>query len=183
MKLELPIAYVAAVTNLMLSEGDDLVPAQALKLEAEVEPALLEELREGLTARFFEQPGEGAQAIPSVPELAALGWKTEYEKGTLTLDLSETEGLAFEDEKLKFTGVDVKAIEFEPLATGMLSFKANAIVRANEEARGKLTALLKHDVRATFTKLTQKPLAEPKKPKDDMANSQGQLEMGEREAA
>lgn len=167
MKLVLPVAYVAAVTNLMLNVGEDLVPATALKLEAEVDPRFLEELRIGLFGKFFDEPAKEAPAVPSIPELATLVWKTEYEKGTLTLFLGDTQGLAFEDPELRHPGVDVKAIEFEPLATGRLSFRATAIIRADEEGRGKLSALLKHEVRATFSKLTQKPLLEPKKPADD----------------
>lgn len=177
MKLVFPLAYVAAITNLMLSEGDDLVPAQAVKLEAEVHPDLLNELREGLPDVFFDKPaGDKAPAVPRLPELAALTWRTEYEQGRIELDLSDTEGLAFEDREIACQGVDVKAIEFEPLATGMVSIKANAILRGDEEQRGKITALLKHTVRATFSKLTQKPLAEPKRAKDDAANAnQGEL--------
>lgn len=172
MKIVLAVAYVSAVTNLMLSHGEDLVPAIALKLQAEVEPKLLEELRAGLTEKFFEAAVGDAPRVPCIPELAALTWKTEYEKGTLTLGLTETEGLAFKEEELRFTGVDTKAISFEPLATGRLAFECNAIIRADEDGRGKLTALLKHNVKATFSKLTQKPLAEPKKPADDAASTQ-----------
>lgn len=176
MKLVFPLAYVAAVTNLMLAEGEDQVPAQALKIEAEVAPELLNQLRDGLADVFFERPaGDKAPAIPRVPELAALSWRTEYEKGRLELDLEDTEGLAFTDQQLAFQGVDVKAIEFEPLATGMVAIKANAIIRGDEEQRGKVTALLKHTVKATFTKLTQKPLAEPEKPQDDAASRQEPL--------
>lgn len=179
MKLALPIAYIRAVTNLMLNEGEDQVPAIALSIESEVLPAILDELREGLFGKFFDVVSDKAPAVPSIPELSALSWKTEYERGTLKLDLEETEGLAFQDELLEHGGVDVKAITFEPLPTGMLQFKCTAIVRADEEGRGKLTALLKHNVKATFTKLTQKPLAEPKRPKDDAAEDgrQGAFEM------
>lgn len=172
MKIVLAVAYVSAVTNLMLSHGEDLVPAIALKLQAEVDPALLEELRAGLTEKFFEPAVGDAPRVPCIPELAALTWKTEYEKGAILLDLSETDGLAFEEDELKFTSVDTKAITFEPLAKGRLAFECNVIIRADEDGRGKLTALLKHNVKATITKLTQKPLAEPKKPADDAASKQ-----------
>jgi hypothetical protein len=176
MKLILPLAYIPAVPNLMLNEGDDLVPAICVKFEAEVAPEILDELRPGMAAVFFERPaGDKAPAIPKMPELAALGWRTEYEHGRLEIDLSDTDGLAFGDAELACSGVDVKAIEFEPLATGLVAFKANAIIRGDEELRGKITALLKHTVRATFSKLTQKPLAEPEKPKDDAAQRQEPL--------
>lgn len=173
MKLALPDAYVPAVTNLMLNEGDDLVPASCIKLEAELDPKALEELRPGLRDKFFEQGTK--PAIPSIPELAALSWKTEYEKGDLVLDLSETDGLDFKDTELRYAGVDVKAIEFEPLATGLVAFKANAIIRTDEKGRGKLTALVKHNVKATFSKLTQKVIEEEIQETED--DNQGELEI------
>jgi hypothetical protein len=176
MKLVFPLAYVKAVTNLMLSEGDDQVPAQSLTIEAEVVPSTIDELRDKLSEVFFDMvAGDKAPAVPRLPELAALCWRTEYENGRLELDLTDTEGLAFSDQRLEFQGVDVKAIEFEPLATGMVAIKANAIIRGDEDQRGKLTALLKHTVMATFSKLTQKPLMEPEQPKDDAAQRQEPL--------
>lgn len=180
MKLTFPLAYIGAVTNLMLTEGDDQVPAQAIKIEAEVVPALLDQLREGLADVFFEQPaGEKAPAIRKIPEIGSIAWKTEYERGRLELDLSETEGLAFTDERLEFQGVDmdVKSIELSApdLAEGIVAITLNAIVKGDEEQRGKVTALLKHTVKATFSKLTQKALAEPKTAGDDAASAQESL--------
>lgn len=174
MKLVLPLAYIGAVTNLMLSHGTGedatLVPATAVKLEADVDPKILDELREGLRNTFFD---DNKPAVPKIPELEAMAWKTEYEGGTLSFDISDTEDLDFEadDDRLVYLGVDVKAITFEPLATGLVAFKCNAIVRSDEAGRGRLAALLKHNVKATFSKLSQKPLAEPKKPSDDAAPS------------
>lgn len=182
MKLTLIVAHVAAVTNLMLKNGSGeeatLVPAKALTLRAEVEPKMLDELRANLADRFFDQPTEkGAPRVPSIPELdGPIGWKTEYEGATLALDLSELQDLDFEDEHLTLTGVNAKDITFQPLPTGMVDFKVNAIVETDEpEMRGKLDALLKHTVRATFSKLTQKPLIEPEKPGDDAASKQTKL--------
>jgi hypothetical protein len=177
MKLSLPIAQVVAVTPLMLKHGNgedaSLVPATSLTFRGPIEPKQLEELREGLSDRFFEPASGKAPRVPAIPELdGAIGWKTEYEGFTLALDLSELEDLDFEDENLTITGVDAKGISFEPLATGMVDFKINAIVQTDDvELRGKLNALLRHTVRATFSRLTQKPLAEPKKAGDDAATS------------
>lgn len=179
MKLVLAIAEVVAVTNLMLRHGTGedatLVPAKALTFRAKVQPSQLEELREGLADVFFEKT-EKAPRVPSLPEIdGAIGWKTEYESGTLRLDLSNLDDLDFDDEELVLGGVDAKDITFEPLAAGMVDFKVNAIVKSDDpEMRGKLDALLRHTVSAEFSKLTQKPLAEPKKPKDD-ASGQGTL--------
>lgn len=184
MKLSLAIAQVVAVTPLMLKHGSGedatLVPATSLTFRAEVNPEQLVELREGLADKFFEAVAPKAPRVPSIPEIeGAIGWKTEYEDGTLRLDLSELEDLDFEDEEITIGGVDAKGITFEPMAKGMVDFKVNAIVRSDDaELRGKLNALLRHTVRATFSKLTQKPLAEPKKPSDDAADpNQGKLPM------
>lgn len=178
MKLALPLAQVVAVTNLMLRHGSGdeatLVPAKALTFRAEVHPEILDQLREGLTDKFFDAAVGKAPRVPSIPEIETLAWKTEYESGTLALDLTELDDLDFEDEHMTLSGVDAKDITFEPLATGMVAFKVNAIVTTDDaEERGKLDGLLRHTVRATFSKLTQKPLAEPKKPGDDSA--QGDL--------
>lgn len=171
MKLVFPAAFISAVTNLMLKHGSGdgatLVPATALKLKGQVDPKMLNELREGLRDKFFD---DNKPAVPTIPELAALGWKTEYEGGTLALGLGDTEDLDFDDESLVLMGVDAKDIIFEPLATGMCDLEVNAIVQADTETRGKLTSLARHTVKATFSKLTQKPLAEPKKPSDDAAD-------------
>lgn len=176
MKLVLSIANVVAVTPLMLKHGTGdeaaLEPATALTLRADTPPSILEELREGLADKFFE-PAEKGPRVPCIPELAgALGWKTEFESATLKLDLSNCEDLDFSDEELVIAGTELKGIEFEPLSTGMVGFKCNAIIRSDDpELRGKLNGLLRHTVSATFTKLTQKPLAEPKKAKDDASTS------------
>lgn len=180
MKLQLPLADVSAVTNLMLKHGSGedatQVPAKAITFRAEVAPEILDQLREGLADVFFEAVAAKAPRVPSIPELGAQVWKTEYERGTLALDLSDLDDLDFEDLHLTLSGVDVKDITFEPLATGMVAFKANAVVETDDsETRGKLDAILRHTVKATFTKLTQKPLAEPKKAKDDAADGQGTL--------
>jgi hypothetical protein len=182
MKLYLASANVVAVTNLMLSHGTGedktLVPAKALSFRAEIDPKLLDELREGLADLFFEPSNGKGPRVPSIPEIdGAIGWKTEYEGGTLKLDLGQLDDLDFDDEELVCTGVDTKAISFEPLATGRAIFKCNAIVTSDDpEMRGKLDALLRHDLPVTFTKLTQKPLAAPKKAGDDAAESrQGAL--------
>ncbi len=184
MKIVLAIAEVVAVTNLMLKHGTGedatLVPAKALTFRAKVPPVVLEQLREGLTDRFFEPAPEKAPRVPSLPELdGAIGWKTEFESGTLRLDLSNLDDLDFDDEELVLSGVDAKDITFEPLATGMVDFKVNAIVKSDDpEMRGKLDALLRHTVSASFSKLTQKPLAEPKKAKED-ASTQASLPIGQ----
>lgn len=184
MKIVLPIATVAAVTPLMLKHGSGeeatLVPAKSITFKAEVQPVTLNELREGLDERFFEAASEKGPRVPALPELdGAIGWRTEYEGGTLRLDLSQLEDLDFDDEELVLAGVEVNSITFEPLATGMVAWRMNAIVTSDDpEVRGKIDGLLRHTVSAEFTKLTQRPLAEPKKPKDDMANKQGELEMG-----
>jgi len=182
MKLAMPLAYVGAVTNLMLNHGSgedaELVPAKALQLRAEVSPEILDQLREGLADKFFEAAVPKAPRVPSIPELEVMNWKTEYERGTLAINLADTDGLAFDDEDITLTGVTVKSITFEPLATGMVDFKVSAIVETDEETGGKLAALLKHTVKATFSKLTQKPLAAPDKPKDDAADAnQGKLDI------
>jgi hypothetical protein len=176
MKLVLAIAQVAAVTNLMLKHGSGeeatLVPGKCLSFRAQIEPHALDELREGLADIFFEKTEKGPR-VPSIPELdGAIGWKTEYESGTLKLDLSDLDDLDFEDEELVLTGVNAKAITFTPLATGMVDFTVNAIVELDDpELRGKLDAILRHTVKATFLKLTQKPLAAPKTAGDDAADS------------
>lgn len=181
MKLYLPIAEVTAVTPLMLKmgTGEDatLEPATSLTLRAEVHPEVLDELREGLSDRFFEKGDGKSPRVPCIPELdGALGWKSEYEAGTLKLDLSDLEDLDFEDEELTIGGVDAKGITFEPLPKGMLDFKVNAIIRSDDvELRGKLNGLLRHTLKATFLKMTQKPLAAPKAPKDDAASRQPAL--------
>lgn len=185
MKLYFPAAYIPAVTNLMLKMGTgedaSLVPAMALSITAEVNPKMLDQLREGLSDVFFEPASEKAPTaprVPSLPELAALQWKTEYEC-TLVLDISELNDLDFEAERLTFTGVEAKAISFEPLATGGVAMKLQVNVRADQEGRGQLSALLKHEVRVTLSKLSQKPLIEPDKPKDDAAKNQGRLPIGD----
>jgi hypothetical protein len=155
MKLVLAIAQVAAVTNLMLKHGSGedatLVPGKCLSFRAQIK----------------------APRVPSIPELdGAIGWKTEYESGTLKLDLSELNDLDFEDDELVLTGVNAKAITFTPLATGMVDLTVNAIVELDDpELRGKLDAILRHTVKATFLKLTQKPLAAPKTAGDDAADT------------
>lgn len=178
MKLSFPICYITAVTNLMLKEGsgDDAThrPAKAITFRAEVSPSQLDELRDGLSNVFFEPAHDKAPRVPAIPELGVQHWKTEYEHGTLALDLSKLEDLDFEDEHLTLGGANVKDLEFEPLSTGMVSIKGNAVVETDDaELRGKLDGLLKHTVRATFSKLTQKPLAEPEGPQDDA--NQGRL--------
>lgn len=181
MKLHLPIANVVAVTNLMLKHGsgDDatLVPAKALTFRAEVAPEILEQFRAGLTDRFFDKAKDKEPRVPSIPELdGALGWGVEYESGTLRLDLSDLDDLDFEDEELALGGVNAKDITFEPLRTGMVALKVNAIVETDDaELRGKLDALLRHTVKATFSKLTQKPLMEPEKPQDGPNPNQAEL--------
>lgn len=180
MKLVLPIATVTAVPNLMLKMGTgedaSLVPGTCLCLRAEVTPEILDQLREGMSDDFFEKAGGKSPRVPRNPELGAQIWKTEYEGGTLALDLSELEDLDFEAEVLTFGDVDAKAIGFEPLAKGMVEFSVNAIIKTDHEGRGQLAALLRHKFKVTFSKLTQKPLAEPKKPSDDAANpNQGKL--------
>lgn len=178
MKLNLPNAYIKAVTNLMLKMGTGdaatLVPATAISMEDEVAPGILEELREGLRGKFFDM--EQRPPVPSIPELAALTWRTEYEGGVLVFDLEGCEDLDFEvkGDTLEMKGVDVKSITFEPTATGRVAWHCTAIVRSDQKERGYLTALVKHNVKATFTKLTQKPL-EPPEPQPD--NPQRQLEV------
>lgn len=181
MKLAIPNASIRAVTNLMLSmgTGEDAqqVPATAVQIKGDVEPKALEQLRAGLADKFFE-PAAGGPRVPCIPELAALTWKTEYEGGTLVLDISELDDLDFDaGDELRFTNVDAKDIVFEPLANGMVSFKVNAIVRTDQDGRGRLAALLKHNVAATFSKLTQQPLAEPEGPQDDANPDQGKLDI------
>jgi hypothetical protein len=179
MKLYLPIANVTAVTNLMLKhgsgEGATQVPAKALTFRAEVAPEIIEQFRAGLTDRFFDQAADKAPRVPSIPELdGPIGWRTEYEHGTLKLDLSDLDDLDFEDKHLTLGGVNAKDITFEPLATGMVALKVNAIVETDDaELRGKLDGILRHAVKATFSKLTQKPLAEPEGPQKDA--NQGEL--------
>lgn len=180
MKLTIEVAMVAAVTPLMLKHGSGedatLVPASSLTLKGEVAPKQLEELREGLSDIFFEKNEKGPR-VPSLPELGAQSWQTEFEDGTLKLDLEDLEDLDFEDEELAMSGVELKSIAFEPLKTGRVDFSCNAIVRTDDaELRGKLNALLRHKVGVSFSKLTQKPLAAPKKPSDDAASAnQGNL--------
>jgi hypothetical protein len=181
MKLYLPIAKVVAVTNLMLNHGSGeeatLVPAKSITFRAEVEPKLLEEFRAGLADRFFDPVASKEPRVPAIPELEGpIGWKTEYESGTLRLDLRDLDDLDFEDEELLLHGVNAKGITFEPLATGMVDLKVNAIVETDDaELRGKVDALLKHTLKATFSKLTQKPLMEPEGPQDGANPNQGQL--------
>lgn len=183
MKLYLPIAQVTAVTPLMLKHGTGedagLEPATSITFRAEVDPKLLDELREGLADRFFEPVNGKGPRVLSVPEFeGAFGWKTEYEGSNLVLNLEDCDDLDFDDEELVLAGVDAKGITFEPLAKGMVDFKVNAIVRSDDpELRGKLNGILRHTVKAVFSKLTQKPLAEPKKPKDDGAKDQGKLDL------
>lgn len=179
MKLAIEIALVAAVTPLMLKHGSgedaSLVPATSLSLKGEISPKQLEELREGLADLFFE-PSEKGPRVPSMPELGAQTWKTEYQDGTLKLDLEDLDDLDFEDEEIAISGVELKAISFEPLTTGKVDFSCNAIVRDTDaDLRGKLNALLRHKVGVSFSKLTQKPLAAPKKPADDSSAHQAPL--------
>lgn len=182
MKLILPIANIVAVTNLMLKHGSGaeatLVPATAVSFKGEVDPKMLDQLREGLSDIFFEKATTKAPRVPSIPELYAMSWKTEYEGGTFTLDLNELDDLDFElDEtgELQFAGVDVKALTFEPLAKGLVLFTGNAIVPTDKDGRGQLAALVRHTVKATFSKLTQKALAEPEGPQKDANPDQGKL--------
>jgi hypothetical protein len=180
MKLLLAIANITAVTPLMLKmgTGDDAtqVPATSITFRGEVEPTLLDELRPGLSDFFFSKQSDNSPRVPLLPELVgALGWKTEYESGLLALDLSALEDLDFDDENLAIPGVEVKGITFEPQANGMCDFKMNAIVKSEPKLRGKLNGLLRHTLRATFSKLTQKPLIEAPKPSDDAASAQTQL--------
>lgn len=184
MKLYLANALVVAVTPLMLKHGSGedatLVPATALTFSAQVPPKQLDELRAGLSDRFYEPEQPKLPRVLSVPEIdGAIGWKTEYQSGTLKLDLEQLEDLDFDDDELVVSGVNAKGITFEPLATGMVDFKVNGIVTSDDpELRGKLNGLLRHKLPVTFTKLTQMPLAEPKKPKDDASSGQGTLEGG-----
>lgn len=180
MKLVLPIASVTAVPNLMLRQGSGedsiLVPATCLCLRAEVTPEILDQLREGMADDFFEKGVGKAPRVPRNPELGMQTWKTEYQGGAAALDLSELEDLDFEAEVLTFTDVDAKAICWENLTKGVVDLQMNAIIKTDHEGRGQLAALLKHKFKVTFSKLTQKPLAEPKKPSDDAANpNQGKL--------
>jgi hypothetical protein len=181
MKLTLIVANIAAVTPLMLKKGSGdaatQVPAKALTIKAEVAPELLNELRDGLADKFFEPPTKDAPRVPCIPEIeGAIAWKTEYESGTLALDLSQLEDLDFEDKHLTLHGVSAKDIAFEPLPSGMVAFKVNAVFETDDaELRGKLDGLLRHVVRATFSKLTQKPLIKPEGPQDDAASRQQEL--------
>lgn len=165
MKLEFAAAYIGAVTNLMLKHGSgdnaQLVPATAVKIESEILPVQLEELRAGLRDKFFEPGSE--PGIPSLPELGALIWKTEYAGGTIAFGLDELKDLDFEvkDGALLFHGANLKDIEFEPLAKGTAAFNANVIIKTDGVGRGQLAALLKHKVKATFTLASQQPLDAP----------------------
>lgn len=181
MKLLLVSATVTAVTNLMLKHGSGedarLVPATSLSLKAEVPPALLDELREGLANVFFEKQAAGSSAprVPCLPELDTLSWKTEYQEAVLTVDVEAiADELDFEvpeSGKLRFGDTEVKSITFAPSPKGAVDFTCNVIVRGDAEDRGRLTALQRHKAGITLEQLSQKPLAQPKKPADDAAKA------------
>jgi len=146
MKIVISKALVAAVTNIAEIHGEVIVPANALKLEGAVPVDILDEFSTALKGMLFKDD------IPRIPEIGMMQWHTEYENASMAIG------------GMKFNNVEVSKITFSPEPGFYVSLVLTVKVHADEERAGKLAALLKHTVKVTLEKMTQKAIQEVEDP-------------------
>lgn len=153
MKLTANDALVTAITNLGENHGEEIVPATAIRLECQVPPRILDQFSRHLRPMLFKDD------IPLVPEIGAIHWTAEYEKARFFIDAME------------FNAADVKKISFSPRAGFLVDLALTVKVTADEKQRGKLTGLIKKEVKFVLEKMTQVRIedAEEEDPEDEEA--------------
>lgn len=140
MKLVLPKAYVATITNktAKLDKSDEIVKVHDIKLTADVDTGVLEELKEGLTARHFDKHG-----IPHDPEIGMRQWEPQYENGTMKMG------------DMTFSKVRLRNINYIAKPGGIVGIELTARVTQDDDKSGRLTQLVKEGRKVTFEKMTQ----------------------------
>lgn len=112
-----------------------------IKLTAEVPPSTLDEFSPEIGLRLFNESG-----APTITELGRCRWRTEYEKGEMTIAGH------------KVLGTGIINVTFEPMLNGVVQLKLWARCTPDQALAGALAMLIKQEVKVTFKKMTQVPL-------------------------
>jgi hypothetical protein len=156
-KISVNDALVTATTPIAENHGqEEIVHGISMRFECQVPPRALQQLSRKLPKMFFAEDD-----IPTEPNLGEAKWRLEYENAHVFVNGQE------------FHGVDVKKITVEARAGFLVDLGFSLKIMCDDEARGKLTGLLKHEVKVVIEKATQKRIEDPAEDGEDGTKGNG----------